>query len=260
MSKAKDRYLKTISSYATKLDDIEMLHKINVAKSDKEKNVAYHPVCSTNYFGKSKNFECKAKETVWSAKHSITQVARDRLYSYVTEEIVVNKQILSLTHLKHCFIEFLEELYIAAGLPNDYSFTIINNICNSIQEKFKKKIKAVLLDKKTYFMSPQIDINKINDEEIREIIFEQDAKEFAMKFRANILKIKSKPLPEYLDGAALEKGECETPRWLQSFWTTVLNGIIKKILIVCTDWLQIFPKMLSTTLPEVALNRASTFY
>lgn len=128
-----------------------------------------------------------------------------------------------------CFIEFLDELHTAAGLQNDYSCAIVNNLANQINQEFKRRIKAVLLDKKTYYMTPDIDINTVNDSEIRDIIFEQETAEYAMKFRANILKINSKPLPEYLDSAALEKGECETPKWLNLFWTTVLSGVKKKI-------------------------------
>ncbi|CAG9762688.1 unnamed protein product [Ceutorhynchus assimilis] len=161
-----------------------MLSRIALEQAQPNKILAYHKVCGTSYYGKCSNEQSKAKETTWSAKRNIHQAA-----------------------------QFLDELHVAAGLQNDYFGHSIINLSNQIQQNLKSKIKCVIMDKKTYFMSQEMNINEINDAEIREIIFEQEAADFAMKYRANILKVKSTPLPEYLDSTALKRGEWETPRW-----------------------------------------------
>lgn len=66
-------------------------------------------------------------------------------------------------------------------------------------------------------MSAEMDIESIDDDEIREIIFEKKALEFAIKYHTHILKIRKCALPDFLDSEALDKGECEIPNWLRLF-------------------------------------------
>lgn len=36
-------------------------------------------------------------------------------------------------------------------------------------------------------------------------------------------------MPDFIDSAVLDKGECEVPRWLNTFWVTALSGQNQKI-------------------------------
>lgn len=59
-------------------------------------------------------------------------------------------------------------------------------------------------------------------------MFEQEAQDFAWKYRNHILKIKRNLLPEIIDDEVLDKGECDIRQWLRIFWTTALNGFDKR--------------------------------
>lgn len=75
-----------------------------------------------------------------------------------------------------------------------------------------------------YIMSAAVDIELVSDEEIKNIIFIEEAKLFALKYRGNILKIERKVLPDNLDTDELDKGECDVPKWLNVFWKYALGG------------------------------------
>lgn len=60
----------------------------------------------------------------------------------------------------------------------------------------------------------------IDDEEIQDILFEKEAPDLALKYGTNILKIKKKPLADFIDNEILNK--CDI------CWTSVLSGVGKE--------------------------------
>lgn len=226
-SKDKVRILHRIKKYATEMNDLDMLLKIQAANENDTTHLYYHSTCQTSYFGKFSNKQTKAKTNTQETIRNIHKIARERLFQYVEEEIINNKKVFSLTYLKHCFVTFLEELHEIAGLESDSLFHLYN-IKAHLEKQFKKNICCLYLNKKLYFISAQINIHDASDEEIRQLLFEREAAEFALKYRSHLLNIKSQPLPEYLNNEAIQKGECEIPRWLRLFWTIALSGMDDK--------------------------------
>lgn len=100
-------------------------------------------------------------------------------------------RILSLSHLKHVYVQFLQELYQVESIENSNIFNT-SAIKEYIQNTLKRKITFVTLSEKQYVISSAVDIESVADEEINDIIFEQEAEEFAIKYRKQILKIKKK--------------------------------------------------------------------
>lgn len=207
--------------------DVNMLQKIQTENENGTTHLYYHNTCQTSYFGKFSNNQTKAKTNTQETIRNIHKEARERLFQYVEEEIINNRKVFSLTHLKHCFVTFSEELHEIGNFKNDSLFHLYN-IRTHLEKQFKRNIRFVYLNKKLYIMSAQMDIHDASDEEIRELIFEQEAVDFALKYRSHLLKIKSHPLLEYLNNEALQKGECEIPRWLRLFWTKALSGVNDK--------------------------------
>lgn len=131
-----------------------------------------------------------------------------------------------MAHLKDCFSEFLQEMYEITAIQSDIFST--QNLKDHIQKQLKNKVSFVNICNKGFVMSSAIDIEAISDEDVQDILFQQEAQDFAIKYRRHVLKIKKHALPDLIDSAVLEKGECEIPKWLNLFWETALNGVGKK--------------------------------
>lgn len=44
-------------------------------------------------------------------KRDSHKIARERLVNYIQQEIIGNRRVLSFSHLKDCYAEFVMELY-----------------------------------------------------------------------------------------------------------------------------------------------------
>lgn len=94
---------------------------------------------------------------------------------------------MSLTHLKYCYAEFVKEIYEHANVE---ATTFSNKALKDyVENQLRHKISLVNISNQQFFISSEVDIETIDDEEINNILFEQEAKDFALKYRKNILKI-----------------------------------------------------------------------
>lgn len=225
--KNKIPFLEKIKNYSTELGDIEMLRKIQEENNSvNDTFLAYHNICNVNYFAKYQRKMNPPPTNDWATKRDGHKIARERLINYIQQEVITNRRVMSLAHLKYCYAEFVKEIYEHANLE---ATTFSNQALKDyIQTQLKHKISLVNISNQQFFISSEIDIETIDDEEINDILFEQEAKDFALKYRKNILGIKKKPLTDFIDSEVLNEGECDVPKWLDIFWTTALSGIGKE--------------------------------
>lgn len=221
--KNKQSCLKTLKKYGTELNDASMLQKIEKeCKNLKSSKLTYHTHCNFDYYTKYQRFKSRPASNEWAAKRDFHKTARAKLTEYIEIEILQKLRVLSMTHLKNVFMQYLQDLYALEDIQRStFSFTSISSY---IEQHFKGKIQRIVLGRKVYLASVDVSIESIADEQIQELIFEQEALEFAAKFRAFILKIRKHALPDEIDSEILAKGECEVPRWLTSFWNIALSG------------------------------------
>lgn len=219
--------LETLKKYATELNDTTLLNKIEKEKKDGDGALTYHTHCHFEYHAKHQVARNRPPNSDWSMKRDAHKEARECLTRYVEVEVLQRMRVLSLTHLKNCFTQFLCDLYALENV--DCTAFSTSSVKQHVADQFKKKIKFIELGRKLFVVSSRMDLETITDEEIRSLIFEQEAVEFAVKYRANILKIKKNALPDHLDSEALSKGECDIPRWLVSFWQVVLRGVDNRV-------------------------------
>lgn len=66
---------------------------------------------------------------------------------------------------------------------------VTNFISQKLKEKFKNKIKMVRFHNRLYVVRANVNIENIEDDEIRQIMWEQMVKKFAKEFRSHILNI-----------------------------------------------------------------------
>lgn len=225
--KNKIPFLQKIKSYATELNDIEMLQKIEEeSNSVNQSSLAYHNNCNVNYFAKHQRKVNPPSTDDWSKKRDSHKIAKQRLILYIEKEIIANRRVLSLIHLQDCYTEFLKETYENTDLEASIFSTHV--LKDFILKTLQNKITVVKISNKQFCISSEVDIEAIDDEEIQDIIFEQEAQDFALKYRKNIMKIKKKPLTDFIDSEVLNKGECDIPKWLNIFWTTALSGVGKE--------------------------------
>ena len=220
--KNKKSFLSNIKIYATELNDLEMLQQI-ADEMLTDTLLCYHGACHLAYFAKYQNFIKKPKTTDWATTLDFNKIAREQLIKYIEEEVLVNLRAVSFKVLEQCYIECLQDLYKLEQVNCTNMFTT-NSLKTFIQNQLKNKIQLIHISGHVYVMSADIDIESVEDEEIQEIIFQNEAKIFALKYRAHILRIQKKNLPDYLDSNALDKGECDIPNWLKIFWRTALGG------------------------------------
>ncbi|CAG9574798.1 unnamed protein product [Danaus chrysippus] len=220
-------FLEKIKNYSTELGDIEMLLKIQEeTNSVNDAFLAYHNICSVNYFAKYQRKTNPPPSNDWATKREGHKIARERLINYIQQEVITNRRVMSLAHLKYCYAEFVKEMYEHANLE---ATTFSNKALKDyIQTQLRHKISLVNISNQQFVISSEVDIEATDDEEISNILFEQEAQDFALKYRKNILKIKKKPLTDFIDSEVLNEGECDVPKWLDLFWTTALNGIGKE--------------------------------
>lgn len=216
----KNEFLANIRSYATELSDFEMLQRIeDELKIDAK--MAYHNDCQLKYFAKYQSLMRKTESTEGANK-----VALEQIIKFVREKVIDNKRMLLMEFLELYYIQLLKKWYEVEDVQCKNLTT--QNIKKYIQTQFKNEIQFKILFKKLYVMASDFELEFMDDNEIEDIIFEQEAVMFALKYRERILKIKTKPLQDILDSDALEKGECDIPDWLLSFWRTTLGGFDDK--------------------------------
>lgn len=63
-------------------------------------------------------------------------------------------------------------------------------IKDMLQKNLKNEIQFVTIAGETYVVSSDVNIDQISDEDIENLLFENEAVNFALKFRKHILKIK----------------------------------------------------------------------
>lgn len=189
--KNKKPFLEKIKKYATECNDIEMLQKIQIEnESVNHTSLAYHNNCSVKYFAKYQRQMNPPPTDDWAIKRNSHKTAKELLINYIKKEIIRHRRVLSFAHLKDCYAEFVMELYANANL--EAAMFSNQPLKDFIREKLKNEISFVKISHKLFVISSEIDIESIDDEEIEEILFEQEAQEFAIKYRRNILKIKKK--------------------------------------------------------------------
>lgn len=77
-----------------------------------DRDFYYHNNCCVSFHAKAKDHENRPETAdAWSLKRYFNKIARQKLCKYVEDEMVVNRQVLSLATLKHSLSEFLRELY-----------------------------------------------------------------------------------------------------------------------------------------------------
>lgn len=187
--KNKIPFLEKIKNDATELGDIEILQKIQ-EENNSDSSLAYHNNCSVTYFAKYQRKINPPPTDDWATKRDGHKLARERLINYIQQEVITNRQVMSLAHLKYCYAEFVKEIYEHANLEATTFST--QAIKDYIQTQLKHKVSLVNISNKQFFISSEIDIETIDDEKIQDILFEQEVKDFALKYRKNILKIKKK--------------------------------------------------------------------
>lgn len=187
--KNKIPFLQKIKSYATELNDIEMLQKIEEeSNSVNQSSLAYHNNCNVNYFAKHQRKVNPPSTDDWSKKRDSHKIAKQRLILYIEKEIIANRRVLSLIHLQDCYTEFLKETYENTDLEASIFSTHV--LKDFILKTLQNKITVIKISNKQFCISSEVDIEAIDDEEIQDIIFEQEAQDFALKYRKNIMKIK----------------------------------------------------------------------
>ncbi|XP_050505694.1 uncharacterized protein LOC126883969 [Diabrotica virgifera virgifera] len=223
-TKHKIRFFDRIRSYATEMNDVEMLMSIHEEVNNENIMLFYHQRCSLKYFSNFKAYTNKPPTTIWTDTRGYNEIARKQLIQYIEKEVVSESKIFSVTYLQDIYILFLQEVYESEGKDFPENLITTNTLRQYMEIHLKKKIKFEYFSKKWFVMSVNTDLENINDDEILDIIFEQECREFAIKYRKKILQIKKKPLPDFLDAEALNKGECDIPNWLNVFWKTALSG------------------------------------
>ncbi|RVE41875.1 hypothetical protein evm_013483 [Chilo suppressalis] len=221
--KNKKAFLEKIKTYATELGDLDLSCRIQEELNSDDSTMCYHNNCSLDYFAKYQNKIHRPPNSDWASKRDCHKIARERLIGYVEREIIENKRVLSMAHLNDCYAEFLTELYEIADLNASIFST------TALQDHIKKELRNKISMVKLFVMSVEIDIETVEDEEIENILFQQEAQDFALKYRKHILKIKKNALPDFIDSEVLDRGECDIPKWLRIFWSTALSGVRKKI-------------------------------
>lgn len=226
--KDKEAFLDKIRTRATEVGDIDLLRRIqDELNCDESSCLCYHNNCNLDYFGKHRSKIHRPPNADWASRRDCHKFARERLIGYIEREVIENRRILSMAHLRNMFSDFLTELYETADL--DATIFSTASLQDYVQKELKNKISILKISRKPFVVSAEIDFETVNHEEIENMIFEQEAQDFALKYRKNILKIKKKALPDSIDSEALDRGECDIPKWLNIFWTTALSGVEKKI-------------------------------
>ncbi|KAH0535119.1 hypothetical protein KQX54_013729 [Cotesia glomerata] len=180
-------------------------------KIQEEKNsvddtfLAYHNICNLNNFAKYQRKMNLPPTNNWATKRDVHKIARERLINYIPQEIITNRRPMSLAHLKYCYAEFVTEYYEQANLE---ATTFSNQALKDyIKTQLKHQISLVNISNQQFLISSEIDIETIDDEEINDILFEQEVKDFALKYRKNISKLKRKPRTDFIDSEVLNEGE-----------------------------------------------------
>lgn len=220
--KNKKTFLSNVEKYALELNDEKMLQMISV-ELQTEELLCYHGACNLKYFSAYQTSSKKPETDNWAKTRLFNKQARTELVNFINDEVVLNLKVFSLKFIEQCYIVFLQEIYEREKVDCPNKFTT-NALRKLIEYSFKKKIQIVSIGSNLYLMSAATDIQLINDEEITNIIFIEEAKIFALKYRAHILQIQKKPLPDYIDSSVLDKGECEVPEWLDTFWKYAIGG------------------------------------
>ncbi|CAG9576259.1 unnamed protein product [Danaus chrysippus] len=191
-------FLEKIKNYSTELGDIEMLLKIQEeTNSVNDAFLAYHNICSVNYFAKYQRKTNPPPSNDWATKREGHKIARERLINYIQQEVITNRRVMSLAHLKYCYAEFVKEMYEHSNLE---ATTFSNKALKDyIQTQLRHKISLVNISNQQFVISSEVDIEATDDEEIN-----------------------------FIDSEVLNEGECDVPKWLDLFWTTALNGIGKE--------------------------------
>ncbi|CAH1106584.1 unnamed protein product [Psylliodes chrysocephalus] len=103
--------------YATELNDIPMLQKIQNENDSVDDTFLAYNNCSVNYFAKYQRKINPPPTNDWAMKRDSHKISRERLINYyIQQEIIGNRRLLSFSHLKDCYAEFVMELYENANL------------------------------------------------------------------------------------------------------------------------------------------------
>lgn len=189
--KHKKQFLKTIKDYAMVLNDGKMLQKISEEETKSNSQLSYHGFCKLQYFAKYQILQKKPETNDWSTTRDFNKIAREQLLQYIDKEVCIDRKTVSLKFLETYYTSILLNLYQLEQMECTNMFTT-NKLKLCIKSTFKKKIQIIQLANQLYIMSADIDIENIDDEEIENIIFTEEAKLFALKYRSHVLKIKKK--------------------------------------------------------------------
>lgn len=121
---------------ASQMNKLDLLNRIYDYQHNSSK-IPYHKLCKSDFLNRHKKIN-QTKITAWHRKREKHMRAREKLNSFIQENIIQNMYIYQLTYVLNTFREFLMEEYSEDELPESFD---ARNLAKEILAHFRHKIK-----------------------------------------------------------------------------------------------------------------------